>query len=82
MAIDIDEYVKQMQNLQDEVNSAIGIARRRQGLSRGMKEIADAAGNQSLRLNPEQRDALLDNQLALTQALKPILDAAIVALTP
>lgn len=82
MAIDIDTYLKNMDELQSNAASALRTARKRVSMREQMQKIADDAGDQGVALTTEQKAALLSEQQALTLALRPLLDAALVAIDP
>ena len=82
MAIDIDTYLTSMDELQSNAASALRTARKRVSMREQMQKIADDAGDQGVALTAEQKAALLGEQQALTLALRPLLDAALVAIDP
>lgn len=82
MAIDIDTYLKNMDELQSNAASALRTARKRVSMREQMQKIADDEGDQGVALTTEQKAALLSEQQALTLALRPLLDAALVAIDP
>lgn len=82
MAPNLDEYDEQLTELKRAAAAAREIARDRRAINKGMKEVADNAGDPTLELTPAMKAALLNDQLAITQALQPILDAALAAITP
>ncbi len=82
MAIDIDTYLTSMDELQSNAASALRTARKRVSMREQMQKIADDAGDQSVALTADQKAALLNEQQALTLALRPLLDAALVAIDP
>ena len=82
MAIDIDTYLTSMDELQSNAASALRTARKRVSMREQMQKIADDAGDQGVALTADQKAALLSEQQALTLALRPLLDAALVAIDP
>ncbi len=81
MAINRREYDARLTELREAVTRVRGVARERGAINSGMQKIADDAGDSSLELTAEMKAALLNDQLALTLALQPILDAAVAAIT-
>lgn len=82
MAVDLDEYLEKLDELQSTAASALRTARKRVSMREQMQTIADESGDQTVALNADQKAALLNEQQGLTLALRPILDAALVAIDP
>lgn len=78
--MDIKTYLIEMQNAKERISSAIQIAQRRLSMKDEMKEIADAEDNPDLAMDAAQKQALVANQLTLTEAIDGPLSAAKVAL--
>ena len=82
MAVDLEQYLEKLDALQSDAASVLRTARKRASMREQMQRIADEARDQGLALNADQKAALLSEQHALTLALQPILDAALVAIDP
>ncbi len=81
MAVDLDEYEKQLEEHAEGTARVLNKFRERLRTRDMMQTVADGAANPDLALDADQKTALLADQLAETNALQASLTASVAALT-
>lgn len=82
MPRNIDAHVAAMDELLAAGSDVVSQARDRNNNRLMLNALAASTGNPAVAMTQVQVDALVEDQLADTQALQSMLDAAIAAMTP